>query len=159
MTQAKDLKTSVLIGLGIVALGVARHFHQFVLEQRTLERAAPFLTNTFLLWLHVVLVLCLMLTALGLAVRSRVGLSCSILGLLGVLVAHVGWYDYSRRTLKVFTDDPAFQKYPQLKPPSLFGLIGANWWDIVLLLLFLALLILEIRVLGKGVRRQRTEHF
>lgn len=155
MTQTRDLKTSsVLVGLGVVGLGTIRHLYQLVLEQRALESAAPFLTNTFLLWLQVVLVLCLILTGLGLAARSRIGLSVSILGLLGVLVAHVGWYDYSSRTL---TDDPVLQRYPHMLPPSLFGLIGAQWWDFALLLLFVALLIWEIRVLVKAVGNRVRE--
>lgn len=158
MTQTRNLKTSsVLVGLGVVALGTIRHLYQLVLEQRALESAVPFLTNTFLLWLQVVLVLCLILTGLGLAVRSRIGLSCSILGLLGVLVAHVGWYDYSSRTLKGFTDDPVLQRYPHMLPPSLFGLIGARWWDFILLLLFVALLIWEVRVMVKGVGNKVRE--
>ena len=158
MTQTQDLNTSsVLVGLGIVALGAARHFYQLVVEQRAIERAVPFLTNTFLLWLQVVLVLCLILTALGLAARSRVGLSCSILGLLGVLVAHVGWYDYSSRTLKVFTDDPIFLEHPEIIPPNSFGLIGARWWDLVLLILLVSLLVWEIKALVRWVGTPRVQ--
>lgn len=158
MPKRIDLKTnSILIGLAIIALGAALHVYQLVLEARALESASPFLTNTFFAWLQIVLLFALLLAAAGLVMRTRGGLVCSVMGLIGVLLGYLWWFGFSYRNLHLFDDDPIYTQHPELVPPSSFGLIGARWWDLVLLILFIGLLVWEIKMLVTRIKTRNHE--
>ena len=142
-------KNLVLFGLLVVGAGVILHAYQLVIEWRIIEQTRPFLTHLFPARLQVFLLLSLLLTAAGLAIGTRWALGCSILGLLGVLLGHIRWWHYSRRYLQLFAENPFYADHPEFIPPNSFGLIGATWWDIVLLVLFVTLLIWEVMTLVK----------
>jgi hypothetical protein len=139
-----------LFGWVVVGLGAMRYLYQLVLEVRALDRASPFLTNRVFAWLLIFLLLSLLLVAVGLALRSRIGLGCSIIGLTGVLVGYVGWYHYSNDTLKMLRNESIFPWHPEILPPYSFGLIKGHWWDIALLIMFVSLFMWEIKVLLKA---------
>jgi hypothetical protein len=138
-------KNFVLFASGVIAVGAARHLYQLNLVLREIEQAAPFLSVTFLAWLQILLLLSLLMVAAGLIVRRRMGLLCSIVGLVGVLLGYLGWFDYTHRYLQLLAQNPFYLEHPELVPPNSFRLIGGSWLDIVLLILFVALLVLEIK--------------
>jgi len=81
-----------------------------------------------------------------------------ILGLLCVFVGHLGWLHYSQAVLDAMNQDGLYNRHPDLRPPSLFGFVGAKWWDIVLIILFVALFVWEIKVLfTRADKRHRNE--
>jgi hypothetical protein len=150
IAQRKNL---VLFGLAVVTVAAILHAYQLVLESRIIEEARPFHAELFPGRLHLFLLLAFLIIAAGLLIGTRVGLVCSLLGLICVFVGHFGWLSYSYKVLHVVNQDGLYERHPDLRPPSLFGLVGARWWDLVLLLLFVVLLAWEIKTL---VRQDRT---
>src|SRR2546430_8886417 len=142
-----ERKNVVLFGWPIVTLGVILHAYQLVVELRLIRDAPPFEADVFPARLQMFLLLSLLLAAAGLALGRRWGLVASSLGLLGVLLGYTYWFYDSHRSLHTLAQEPFYTKHPEFVPPNLFGLIGARWWDLVLLIMFLALLIWQISVL------------
>jgi hypothetical protein len=64
-----------------------------------------------------------------------------------VFLGHLVWLSYSHDMLYVVNQDGLYERYPDLRPPSLLGFVGARWWDLVLLVLFVALFVWEIKTL------------
>jgi hypothetical protein len=146
-------KKLVRFGLPLVTLGVILHAYQLVVAVRNMRDAAPFEPDLYPPQLHFVLLLSLLLAAVGLAIGRRWGLVASSLGLLGVLLGYIDWFKVSHRNFQLLTIRP-YSEHPELIPPSLFGFIGARWWDLVLLVLFVALLAWELRVVVKGFSKR-----
>jgi hypothetical protein len=149
MAQGKNL---VLFGLGVVTVAAILHAYQLVLEFRLIGEARPFHAELFPGRLHLFLLISFLLIAAGLLIGTRAGLVCSVLGLICVFAGHVGWISYSYKVLHVVNQDGLYERHPDLRPPSSFGLVGARWWDLVLLLLFVVLLAWEIQTLIKQIR-------
>jgi hypothetical protein len=148
-------KKVVLFGLPMVTLGVILHAYQLVVAVRNMRDAAPFEPDLYPPQLHFVLLLSLLLAAVGLAIGRRWGLVASSLGLLVVLLGYIDWFKVSHRNFQLLTIRP-YSEHPELIPPSLFGFIGARWWDLVLLILFVVLLVWEIKVLVNAHSTKRT---
>jgi hypothetical protein len=144
-------KKLVLFGLAVVAVAAILHAYQLVLDTRIIEDAPH--ADRFPGRLHLLLLLAFLVMAVGLLIGTRVGLVCSLLGLICVLLGHVAWLNYSHAVLYDINQNGLFDRHPDLRPPSLFGFVGARWWDVVLLLLFVALLVWEIKTL---VRRDEA---
>ena len=152
-----ETKNLVLFGLPWVTVGVLLHAYQLVVALRMMRDAAPFEPDLFPPRLHFFLLMSLLLAAAGLAIGRRWGLIASSLGLLGALLAYIHWSYVSHRNFQLLTIRP-YSEHPELIPPSLFGFIGARWWDLVLLILFMALLVWEIKVLVNAQSAKRTVH-
>jgi hypothetical protein len=146
-----EKKRLMLFGLPVVTVGVILNAYQMVVELRIIRESKPFDAYLFPANSRFFLLLCLLLTGVGLAIGRRWSLVASALVLLGVAFEYINWWHYSHRLLELDAEEP-FSKYPEIVPPSLAGLLGARWWDLFLLVLLVALLIWEIRVLVKGVR-------
>lgn len=153
----RQRKNVVLFGLPLVSVGVILHTYQLVVALRIMRDATPFEPDLFPPRLHFFLLLSLLLAAAGLAIGRGWGLVASSLGLVGVLLGYINWFYVSHRNFQLLAIPP-YSEHPELIPPSLFGFIGARWWDLVLLILFLALLIWQISVLVKvsGKRNSRS---
>lgn len=137
----------VLFGLAVVILAAILHAYRLVLESRIIEDAPH--ADRFPIWLQLYLLFTFLVIAAGLLFGTRVGLTCSILGLLCVFVGHLGWLHYSQAVLDAMNQDGLYDRHPELIPPNIWGFIGARWWDPVLLILFIVLLAWEIKMLVK----------
>lgn len=145
-------------GLAVVGVATIIHAYQLVLESRIIGEARPFHAELFPGRLHLFLLLALLVTAVGLAViRTRAGLICSMLGLIGVFVAHLFWRSYSHTMLYWVNQDGLYERHPDLRPPSLLGLVGAHWWDFVLLALFVVLFLWEVKLLVSRAHKRNHE--
>jgi len=147
MTRKIDQrKNLVLFGLAVVTVAAILHTYQMVLEFRIIEDAPQ--ADRFFVQLQIFLLLAFLLTAVGLAIRRRAARLCSVLGLICVFLGHVAWFLHSHRLLQAMSLDRRYEQYhPELIPPNIWGFVGARWWDLVLLLLFVALLVWEIKTL------------
>jgi hypothetical protein len=154
MAQGKNL---VLFGLAVVTVAAILHAYQMVLEFRIIEDAPH--ADRFFVQLQIFLLLAFLLTAVGLAIRRRAALLCSVLGLICVFLGHLAWFLHSHRLLQAINQDRSYERPPpELIPPNIWGFVGARWWDMVLLPLFIALLVWEIKVLLTRVeKRNRNE--
>ena len=147
MSKRFELNTSFLLfGLTVIALGAARHSYKLVLAILANQRVAPFLAVTTLIWLEIFLLFSLLVGAC-LALRTKIGLLCSMLGLVGVLLGYAGWFTFTHKVLRPFTQNPFYLEHSELVPQNFFGLLGGGWCDLVLLILFVVLLLWEIKVL------------
>lgn len=151
-------KNLVLFGSAVVTVAAILHTYQLVLETRIAEEAHPFHADLFPGRLHLFLLLAFLVIAAGLIIGKRAGLVCSLLGLICVFVGHVGWFHYSHAVLYAMNQDERYAGHPELIPPNIWGFIGARWWDVVLLILFMALFVWEIKVLfTRAEKRNRNE--
>jgi len=146
----------VIFGLAFAALSASTHLYQLIIESWHLERAAKLgiLTSSSFALLQMAFILSFIAFAVGLLMRTLVGRITSILGLIGVLLAYTYWYSYSYRWLMRLQKDPFYMERPEFVPPHSFGLVGAHWWDAIIMVLSVALLILILTGLLK-LRRSR----
>src|SRR5260221_5501529 len=80
--------------------------------------------------LHAFLILAFLIGAVGLLLRSRVGLALSIFTLGFVLFVYAKWYEASFREWKLIRE---FSPVPELIPSHALGLLNASWLDIAIL--------------------------
>jgi hypothetical protein len=152
MSRRVDQRSGLaLFGLAVVILAAILHAYRLVLESRIIEEAPH--ADRFPIWLQLYLLFAFLVVAAGLLFGTRVGLACSILGLLCVFVGHLGWLHYSQAVLDAMNQDGL---HPELIPPNVWGFIGARWWDVILLVLFIILFVWEIKVLFK--RAEKPNH-
>lgn len=142
-------KSLVLFGLAVVTVAAILRAYQLVLEFRIIEDAPH--ADRFPARLQLFLLLAFLLIAGGLLIGTRVGLVCSLLGVICVFVGHVGWLHYSRAVLQAMNQSGLYERYPELRPTSLFG------WDVVFLILFIALLLWESKLLFTRVETSNHE--
>jgi hypothetical protein len=148
----------MLFGLAVVIVAAILHAYQLAIESRIEAQARVFEADLFPGRLQLFLLLAFLLTAAGLAViRTRAGLICSMLGLIGVFVAHLFWLEYSHTMLYWVNQDGLYERHPDLRPPSLFGLVDAHWWDFVLLALFVVLFVWEVKLLVSRTHKSQHE--
>lgn len=148
----------MLFGLSVVAVAAILHTYQLVLEFRIMAEARPFHAELFPGRLHLFLLLAFLVTAIGLTfIRTQAGVICSILGLVAVFVAHLFWRSYSHTMLYWVNQDGLYERHPDLRPESLWGLVGARWWDFVLLPLFVVLFVWEVKLLVARRHKRNDE--
>lgn len=156
MSRKTQRKRLVLFGLAVVTLAAIAHAYQLVLEFRIIEDAPH--ANRVPAQLQLFLLLAFLMIAMGLLIRPRIGLVCSVFGLIIVFLGHVWWLYYSYAVLYAINYDGLYERHPDLRPQSLFGFAGARWWDVVLLVLFIALLVWEIKMLfTRAENRNRND--
>lgn len=146
----------VIFGVAFATLSASTHVYQLIMESRHLERAAELgiLTSSSYALLQLLFVLSFVACAVGLLMRNLPGLITSILGLVGVLLGYTYWYSYSFRWLTRLKKDPFYTEHPEFVPSHSFGLVGAHWWDVAILALAAALLILTFT---KLIRLRQTK--
>ncbi len=103
--------------------------------------------------LHVFLILAFLIGAVGLLLRSRVGLALSIFTLGFVLLVYARWYEASFREWKLIRE---FSPVPELIPSHALGLLHASWLDIAILFAVLIVVAWQIKFLI-GTFRHRNE--
>jgi hypothetical protein len=103
--------------------------------------------------LHVFLILAFLIGAVGLLLRSRVGLALSIFTLGFVLFVYAKWYEASFREWKLIRE---FSPVPELIPSHALGLLNATWLDIAILFAVVVVLAWQIKFLI-GTLRHRNE--
>lgn len=147
----------MLIGSAVLTLAAFLAAYQLILEIRVLDDAKH--GHPFLGQLQILLLLSFLLAAGGLAMRNRKGLVCSLLGLIFVLTGYLAWFLDSHKRIQALRLDKAYeQSHPALIPPNIWGFVGARWWNIVFLALFIVLFVWEIKVLFKRAEnRNHTE--
>jgi hypothetical protein len=147
-----------LFGFAVVGVAAVIHGFQVVLELRIAKNAFPFEADLFPGRLQLFLLFAFLLTAAGLArIRTLAGLICSMLGMIGVFVAHLFWHSYSDELLYWVNQDGLYERHPDLRPPSLFGLVGAHWWDFVFLALFIVLFVWEVKLLVSRLHKRNHQ--
>jgi len=154
-SKARTLEAKVTIaGLVFAVLAATAHGYQLIIEWRFLGRATELgiLTSSSFALLQLFFVLSFLTYAVGLLMHNLPRLIISILGLSGALFGYIYWFSYSSRWLKGIRTDMFYAEHPEFVPPHLLGLIGARWWDIVILTLTAVLLILALRALMRSRR-------
>ena len=139
----------VIFGLAFATFSASTHAYQLIVESRHLKRAAELgiLTSSSYALLQLVFILSFVVLAVGLLMRNLPGLITSVLGIVGVLLGYAYWYSYSYRWLIRLKKDPFYAERPEFVPPHSFGLVGAHWWDAIILGLSVALFILILTML------------
>jgi hypothetical protein len=137
-------KKVVLFGLAVITGGLILQAYQLVVELRIMRDARFFEADVFPARLRTILLLSLLVAAAGLAIGRRWGFVTSSLGLVGALLGYIYWFYDSHRSFQILAQEPFYTNHPEFVPPNSFGLIGARWWEMVLLMLFVALLIWEV---------------
>ena len=90
--------------------------------------------------LHVQITVCLLICAVGLWLRRPIGLLVSLLAVTWITNIYLLWY----RSTAAFMVEQEIPNFSLLQGPGkqhLVPLRGATWWDVVVMILVLALLI------------------
>ncbi len=98
--------------------------------------------------LHIAIIICLALSFLGIWTKKLIGVFVSLLGFIGVVAIYFWWYKISTDLLRgvelmYFPDDIA----------HLGPLIDATWWDIMVFVAVLCLMILVSVILLGALKR------
>lgn len=149
--KIEQRKRLVLFGLAVVTVAAILHAYQLVLEFRIIEDAPH--ADRFPVRLQFFLLLTFLVIAAGLLIGTRVGLVGSLLGLICVFLGYVAWLSHSHKALQAMNQDGLYDRHPELIPPNIWGFVGARWWDVMLLILFIALLLWEIKLLFTRVEK------
>jgi hypothetical protein len=96
----------------------------------------------------------LLICTLALCTRRLCGLIVSIFGLLMAGFGYIVWFVYSRWLLKVLAEKSLYENQESL-PPHPLGLVGAKWWNLVVLIMVASLLVWEIKTLAAILNSRR----
>lgn len=145
-----------VVGVIFAVFAASAHVYQFAIEWKFLGRAMEvgILTSSSFALLQVFFILSFLACAIGLLMRNLPGIIISILGLVGVLLGYTYWYSYSSRWLTGLKKDVFYTEHLEFVPAQSFGLVGAHWWDVAILALAAALLILTFT---KLIRLRQTK--
>jgi hypothetical protein len=151
--QPSDLKFKVM-GIGAFVFAASLHSYRFVIELHYLRKVhqAAVLSSSFFAEFELFFTLVFLVSLIGLLINRLTGMILSILGLAGVITAHVLWYSYSYGTLRALETDIYLKKHPELFPQHFAGLLGAGWWDIVVLIFVVLCLAWRIKSLVGTLR-------
>ena len=153
MSRKADQKKLLTFGLALVIVAVVLHANQLVLESRIIEETRPFHADLFPGRLRLFLLIAFLFIGVGVVIQRRAALVCALLGFVGVFAAHIVWLLYSNMMLHELNVDGLYERHPELRPKSLFGFVGARWWDVVIVILSAALCIWLIKTLVVRVQR------
>jgi hypothetical protein len=141
------------LAFGLAVLTVV--LHTWVqLSEFSRPADSAILTSQTVSYLYLVIELGLLVNVIGLWFRTTAGLRVSIIALFVVVVAYAFWYAYSRRILEPLLSKPFYQDHPETVPNHPFGLIGATWPSLVVLLMSGLLFLWEV----KTFRRKAVYH-
>lgn len=108
-------------------------------------------TNTTFAYRLLRIALLLIVSAIGLASRKVIGICISALALAWTGIEYLFWYAWSSRILQ----EAGLSSFP-VGTTHMFGLEGARWWNIVVLIGTLALLLWEIIAISNIVRSRTS---
>ena len=89
-------------------------------------------------------------------IRNACGIRLFYIGTSMCVRWPLGWLHYSQAVPDAMNQEGLYDRHPELIPPNISGFIGARWLDPVLLILFIALFIWEIKVLF--TRTEKRNH-
>jgi hypothetical protein len=119
-----------------------------VMERSSLNVYTNFDYTYWLIVKHICVTLCLIISSTGLWLRKNLGLFLSALALAGVCGVYIWWYI---DTL-AFVRNSEASEYTKLNDPffsSIGSLLGATWWDKILLVIVLLLFLWNTLTLVK----------
>jgi hypothetical protein len=139
------------LALVLLLIGATLHVRQLLIEWRFLSGAAKLgiLMSPFFAELQVYFIVAFLVSSGGLLFHRRVGFVISVVGLVAVFLGHIAWRVFTIRQLRLTTDDPYFSAHPEFVPAHTLGLIGAHWWDFLILGGCLILFVWELNLLRK----------
>jgi hypothetical protein len=140
------------IALVLLLTGATVHVRQLLIEWRFLSGAAKLgvLTSPFFAELQVYFIVAFLVSSAGLLTHRRVGVVISVLGLVAVFLGYLAWRVFTIRQLGLTTDDPYFSAHPEFVPAHTLGLVGAHWWDFVILAGCLTLFVWQLTLLRRS---------
>lgn len=145
--QPKDF----YIAFGVAGLTVLTHTCALI-DEFARATGSGVLTSPTVPRLLLFIGLSLLVNVAGLWARKVVGKFVSIIALISAVTGYVVWYIYSRSILEALAGQPFYLLHTEAVPPHTFGLVGATWLNIVVLLLSGVLLIWEVKTL-RGMSR------
>lgn len=94
----------------------------------------------------------LLLNVVGLLFRKTASLLVSLVALSISGVGYVMWYLQSQQILEILLSKSFYHSYPEAIPPHPFGLLGATWINLVVLVLTGILFIWEVKTFRSMVK-------
>lgn len=132
------------LGLAIISV-IANTYAQIAEFSRVSEFGT--LTSSTIAYLYLVIETGLVVNLIGLYHRTATGLRVSIIALLSVVAGYAFWYIYSRQILESVLSNPAYQTHAEAVPDRIFGLMGATWLNLAVLIMSGVLLLWEMKTL------------
>jgi hypothetical protein len=151
--QPKDF----YFALGLAALLVLLHTYAYFTELAGGSAGVGTLNSPTIPYLYLLIDLGLLFNVFGLWLRKPAGILISIVSLSSVGVGYIVWYVYSRQILDLLLSKPfnqIYHLYPEAVPLHPFGLIGATWLNLFVLLMSGVLFIWELKTL-RGMKAAR----
>jgi hypothetical protein len=141
-------------------LAATLHIRQVVIEWRFLAGAieSGFLTSPFFMQLQLSFIIFFLLWAFASLNKNRLKMILGSVSFAGVLTNYVLWLLYSNRQLKALSLEswsPA--RHTEFLSKYQFGLIGAKWWDIAILLLCVGVFVCQVLSVTHGSRPRHTD--
>jgi hypothetical protein len=144
--RPKDFYLAFCFGVAAVLL----HASALVADATQLAQFKTLVSHT-VTYLLVLIGLGLLANVFGLGLRTAAGIKLSLGALLLSAVGYVLWYKHSRRMLDLLLSNPFYQSHPEAVPPHPFGLMGATWVNLVVLVMSGVLFVWELKTL-RGMR-------
>jgi hypothetical protein len=153
--QYGQLPKDFHVALGCAVLVTVLHTCALISE---VTRGAEFstLTTHTITYLFLVIELGLIFNVIGFLFRRAAGVWISLIALSGAGAGYVLWYMHSRQILDFLLSKSFYQSHPEALPPYPFGLVGATWLNLIVLLISGVLFIWEIKTLRRMLATQKT---
>jgi hypothetical protein len=147
--QPKDF----YFAFSLAALAVLIHTWAQIAE---VSRAVEFRTlkSPTIPYLYLIIELGLIVNLIGLWFRTATAIRSSIIALLCVGICYAVWYAYSRKLLELLLSNPVYRAHSEIVPHHLFGLVGATWFNLAVLLMSGVLFVWEVKILRSRMLSQ-----
>jgi len=147
----------IVFAVMVAVTGVTAYIYASVVEWQSQTGELIVLTSPFLPRLWIFLIISFLIAGTGLLLKRKGGVVISLLGLLGVLLGHLVWFFYTTSTIKFLEKEPQYIRHPELLPQHTWGLGGAEWWNIAILLGSIVLLVWEVSILAQKRKENPSE--
>jgi hypothetical protein len=131
---------------GFASLAALLHTYA-QLTQFTMADDSEILTSSTIPYLFLLIELGLVVNLFGLWLRKAASMLISIIALSGVFVGYIAWYVYSRQILDRLLSKPFYHVYSGSVVPYPFGLLGATWLNLVVLVMSAILFVWAVKTL------------
>ena len=130
--------------LGFAVLAALLHTSALLAE---LVRASGSnaLTSPVIPQLFLLIELGLLVNVAGLWLRKVTGILVSLAALSVAGLGYALWYLSSRQILELLMSKPFYHEFPQAVPPHPFGLVGATWVNLVVLVMAGVLFVWQLK--------------
>lgn len=125
---------------GAATLATALHTYWLFVDLTKPLEELEILRSPFLPRLLLFMWLCLLVSTVALWTRRLGGLLISMIGLAAVLAGYLFWYINTSQFSKLMPVDSLYHEYPRT-----LGMLGASWWNVVVLVLASLLFIWEAK--------------